>query len=430
MAHDHSSETQIKIVRVLIDQTKEYPGNPRCWTIEQKNQVRDSLNTYGFIDPVILSGAKRSFNMILGGHLRIECARELGMTHIPAVYVQLPNAKRERELVLRLNKNTGSWDYDLLKKFEVEMLLKVGFDDSDLAHIWDDLLSVDDDNFDSAQEVKKIKKPQAKTGELYALGSHRLLVGDSTDPAVVQRLMGKEKATLVDTDPPFSIGLDYNGGISGNRNYGGTTNDHMSEEEYTTFLRSLMRNALWAAKKDAHLIFWCDQNWIWRIQTLYRELGIKQQRVCWWLKDNFMVTPTVAFNKAGEAAVYGIIGKPYLAPNITNLHEIMDKEVSTGKRTIEDVIDLFSIWLSKRTASAEMAHPTQKLPSLYEKALRRCSKPGDNILDLTAGSGSLLIAAECLKRRAFVVEKEPIFADLIIRRFEAFTGTKASLLKP
>jgi DNA modification methylase len=142
-----------------------------------------------------------------------------------------------------------------------------------------------------------------------------------------------------------------------------------------------------------------------------------------------MVTPTVAFNKAGEAIVYGITGSPYMAPAVTNLHEIQDKDIGAGGRMIDDVIDSFSIWLCKRMHGSKMEHPTQKDPTIHEKALRRCTRPGDRILDLTGGSGSLLIAAEQMKRRAYLAEYEPIFADLIIRRFEAVSGKKASLLK-
>jgi DNA modification methylase len=241
--------------------------------------------------------------------------------------------------------------------------------------------------------------------------------------------MDGAKASMIDTDPPFSIGLDYDKGVSGKKHYGGKTNDHMSEDQYTEFLCKLISNAMSVAEPSAHYLFWCDQNWIWRTQTLYQELGIKHQRVCWWLKGQFMVTPNVAFNKAGEAIIYGITGSPYLAPNVTNLHELLDKEVGPGGRMIDDVIDTFSIWLCKRMHGSQMEHPTQKDPSVHEKALRRCTVVGDRVLDLCGGSGSLLIACEQMKRRAFLAEIEPIFADLIIRRWESLMGLKASLIK-
>ena len=102
----------------------------------------------------------------------------------------------------------------------------------------------------------------------------------------------------------------------------------------------------------------------------------------------------------------------------------MNKEVATGNRLIDDIMDLFNIWLIKRLAGNEYQHPTQKPPTLYEKSLRRCSKPGDIILDLCAGSGSLMVACEQLKRTAYLVEIEPIFCQLIVNRYEKLTNTK------
>ena len=123
--------------------------------------------------------------------------------------------------------------------------------------------------------------------------------------------------------------------------------------------------------------------------------------------------------------MYGTRGKPYLSPKIQNLNELMNKEIGNGNRVIDDIMDLFNIWLAKRIPGQDYEHPTEKSPTIHEKALRRCTKPGDAVLDLCGGSGSTLIACEQLKRRAFLSEIEPIFCDLIIRRYEALTKTKA-----
>ena len=109
--------------------------------------------------------------------------------------------------------------------------------------------------------------------------------------------------------------------------------------------------------------------------------------------------------------------------------EILNKEIGSGNRAVDDILDGLDIWLARRIHNSLYEHPTEKPPTLHEKPLRRCTKPGDVVLDLFGGSGSTLIACEQLKRRAFLCEVEPIFCDLIIRRFEALTGTKASLLK-
>ena len=140
------------------------------------------------------------------------------------------------------------------------------------------------------------------------------------------------------------------------------------------------------------------------------------------------MTPQVAFNKAYEPCVYATRGKPYLAPNLNNLNELLNKDIANGNRAIDDIIDTLNIWLAKRLPSADYEHPTEKPPTLHEKALRRCTKPNDIALDLFAGSGSTLIACEQMKRRCFTAELEPIFCDLIIRRYESITGIKAKLI--
>lgn len=425
----HLKKTSLKIVNVPINDLKPVSYNPRACTPEEEKHIEQSLLEYGQVDPLIANNARNRMNFLIGGHQRWRIMKKLGYKFVSVVYVTISSPKKEKQLNLRLNRNTGHWDWDKLRElFDIELLEDVGFDDSDFSRIFDDTLETEDDYFDVEKELENIKKPKSKIGELYRLGDHRLIVGDSTDIAVVKRLMGKYRVSFIDTDPPFSIRLDYNKGVSGKQNYGGKTNDNMSEKDYRGFLSALMSNALSVAQPDAHIFFWCDENWVWLLQTLYKELGIKQQRLCWWLKGNWSMTPQIAFNKAAECCVYGTRGSPYLAEAVTNLHEVMNKEVGVGNRMIEDVIDMFSVWLCKRIHSLEYEHPTQKNPTLHEKALRRCSKPGDRILDLTAGSGSLMVACEQLHRKAYLAEIEPIFADLIIRRFEALTGKKASLI--
>ena len=134
------------------------------------------------------------------------------------------------------------------------------------------------------------------------------------------------------------------------------------------------------------------------------------------------LTPQVAFNKAYEACVYGTIGNPYISDRLNNLTEVLNKEVDTGNRTLDDIFDIFNIWLARRLPTSSYEHPTEKPPTLHEKPLRRCTRVGDSVLDLFGGSGSTLIACEQLKRKCIMAEIEPIFCDLIIRRYKNLTG--------
>ena len=137
------------------------------------------------------------------------------------------------------------------------------------------------------------------------------------------------------------------------------------------------------------------------------------------------MTPQVAFNKAYEPCLVGTIGKPYLNESVTNLTEILNRDIQPGNRTLDDIGDYLDIWIAKRLNGQDYVHPTEKPPTLHEKPLRRCTKVGDCVIDLCAGSGSILTACHQMKRRAFMIEQSPIFTQVIIDRYETLTGEKA-----
>ena len=418
---------QLAIVQVPTEHLRPCPWNPRAWDDAASSHLRESIERFGFVDPLIVNSYPERKNIIIGGHFRWTIAKSLGLAKVPVVYIPLTEDK-ERELNLRLNRNTGEWDYDLLKEFDTSLLLEVGFDNKDLGEMWNDALETEEDGFDADKELAKIVVPKTKPGELYALGNHRLLCGNSTDEAVVKKLMGSEYANMIYSDPPFNIGLSYSDGISTKGKYGGKTDDGLSESDYRSFLMATLRNGLLVAKPDAHVFYWCDENYVGLLQNLFKESGLENKRTCLWIKNNFNLTPGIAFNKAYEPCVYATRGKPYLSPDIKNLNEVLNKEVGIGNRTLEDIEELFNIWLVKRLPGQDYAHPTEKPPTLHEKALKRCTRVGDVVLDLFGGSGSTLIACEQMKRICYTVEFEPVFCDLIISRYENLTGNKAILL--
>ena len=410
--------------RRKVDALVGHPKNPRKISDDQLASLKKSIKRFNLVELPACGIDGR----VLAGHQRLKVLQLLGRGE-EEIEVRIPNrplTKSECDAyLLTSNAVHGSWDYDLLRSFDTDFLLDIGFDTEDLARIWDDLLDVEDDAFDEDAEVAKITTPTVKQGELYALGPHRLLCADSCDPASVKKLVGTTKIDVIDFDPPFNIRLDYDKGIGGKKRYGGTVDDNKTDAEYRAFLKALIGNALAVAKKDAHAFVWCDQNYIGLVQSLYDEFGITKKRVCQWVKPSLNPTPGVAFNKSTESCVYGIVGKPFISPRFLNLNEIANKEVGSGTRTVSDIIDLFELWLVAREAGSSYAHPTQKPPTLYQKALLRSSRVGDAVLDLTAGSGALMVACDALKRRAFLSEASPVFATLIKNRYEKLTGQKA-----
>ncbi len=422
------NKQDISIVYVPVGDLRPAPYNPRKISDEAFAHLKESIARFRMIDPVIVNSAPKRRGVVIGGHMRLRAAKELGLKTVPVVYVNLPSLEKEKELNLRLNHNTGEWDFSKLKLFDIDALLDTGFDAEDLAHIWDENLETEDDGFEVDKELFKIKKPKTKLGDLYQLGPHRLICGDSTEPSVLKRLVGKDRASMIYSDPVYNIGIDYDRGIGGKQAYGGAVNDKRSPAEYRAFLKKSLEAALAVAKDDAHVFYWNDESQIGLVQSLFEEIGIANRRVCMWIKNGQNPTPSVAFNKCYEPCIYGTRGKPYLAKGVDSLNEIFNKEITTGNRAIDDILDLLNIWLVKRMAGQDYQHATAKPPTLHEKAIRRCTRPGDLILDSFGGSGSTLVAAQQLKRRAFLVELEPAFCDLIIKRYEALSHEKARKL--
>jgi DNA modification methylase len=405
-----------------------YEKNPRVITDAQMEDLKKSLQKFNLAElPAINTDGK-----IAAGHQRIKALQLLGRGE-ELIEIRIPNRKLTtaefKQYLLISNRSGGTWDWNILESdFDIGLLLETGFDSDDLSKIFDDNLEVSDDDFDEETELEKIKTTDIKLGDMFALGRHRLICGDALNPETVKKLMGGGEADMIDIDPPFNIKLDYNKGVGGKGTYGGKTDDSKTDKEYRTFLKTIMHNALSATKKDAHVFFWCDERYVWLLQGLYRELGLDSKRLCIWIKDNFSPTPKSAFNKATEYCVYGTRGKPYLSDKVRNLNEVMNKEMGTGNKLSDDILDQLNIWMVKRVSGAQMEHPTQKSPTLHEKALRRCTRPGDIVLDLTAGSGSILSACEQLKRTAFLCEFEPIFCQLIINRFKKISHEKVTKL--
>lgn len=416
-------KNSLNIVEVAVGQLQQALYNPNRMDAYQDAQLDKSIQTHGFAQPLIANiNPERKF-ILVAGHQRLRSAKRLGYKTVPVIFLDL-DEEQERQLNLRLNRVHGEFDIDLLKNFDIEELLITGFDDTDLGEIWNANLEVEGDDFDEQKVVKQAKTTDIKLGDMFSLGKHRLVCGDATDPAVIKRLVGDLKPTMLYVDPIFNISLDYNRGVGNKSSYGGKTTDNKTDAEYADFLGTALTNALAVMDKDAHVFMYCDQTYIGLLQTLMTQHGLTNRRVCLWIKNGFSPTPGVAFNKAFEPCVYATRGKPYLS-DVHNLTEILNKDVAPGNRAIDDIIDIFDVWLAKRDAGQDYQHPTQKPLTLHQKPLKRCTKIGDVVIDVMAGSGSTLLACEQMKRIALLCEIEPVFCQVIIDRYELLMGQKA-----
>lgn len=410
-----------RAISVLVPQEV----NPRKINDKQMSDLKKSLQKFNLVEiPVIDLDGK-----ILAGHQRLKAMQLLGRGE-ELIDVRIPNRKltddEAKRYLVASNALGGDWDFDLLKSFDLDMLADVGFDPIDMSKVWGNVTDTKNDDFDEKKELLEVKQVNTKLGDIIVLGNHKIICGDSTDPETLKKLFAEDRASMIYSDPIYNIGLDYNKGVGGNANYGGTVTDSKSYLEYRDFISKSLMAALTVTYNNAHVFYWCDQIYIGLIQGVYNQLNVHNKRVCMWIKNGANPTPGVAFSKCYEPCVYGVRGKPKLTEGINDLNEVMNKDMTTGNSLLEEISDL---WGMRRLAGKDYEHSTSKPPELHHKAILRCTKQGDIILDSFLGSGSTLIAGEQLKRRVYGCEIEPVFCDLIIRRFEKLTGIKAQVIR-
>lgn len=277
--------------------------NPRTITNKQMDDLKKSLQKFNLAEiPAIDLDGK-----ILAGHQRIKALQLLGRGN-EEIDVRIPNRKlteeESKQYLIGSNALGGDWDFELLKDFEIDLLIDVGFDPVKLSNLWDTNQEIKEDNFDLDKSISGNKTSNIKDGDLITLGDHRLICGDSTDEKVLQRLFEDKRASMVISDPPYNINLDYSKGLGQKQNYGGDVNDNLPYEDYKEFLRRAMKAGLSVSNPDLHIFYWVDQTHIGTAQDLYRELDITNRRVCIWVKNGHNPTPMVAFNKNAMNQLY------------------------------------------------------------------------------------------------------------------------------
>ena len=362
--------------------------NPRQLTKDQYKALRDSIERFGLVDPIIVNKHKDRKNIVVGGHQRIRIAQDLGIKDIPCVEVEL-DADREKELNVRLNRNTGEWDWDALANcFDVGELLEWGFTEDEL-QFWADEPTeglIEDD------EIPEVEESICKAGDLWLLGEHRLLCGDATRKADVEALMGGEKADMVFTDPPY--GVDYDGGMKKQKKL---KNDHNADIYYLFMPISV--NVL---KNDGAFYVWYADATATATATATAGLVISAQII--WAKNHAQFMSNAKYKGKHEPCFYA------------------HKKGKSAKWYGDN--NEVTLWEYDRASKNEY-HPTQKPVALSERANRNSSPKEGIVLDPFLGSGSTLIACEKTNRKCYGMEIDPHYCDVIVKRWEEYTGKKA-----
>jgi DNA modification methylase len=434
------NKENIKIEYVSIESLKVNDKNPRKWSEEQKAQLKESIKRFGNVDPIIVNAHDDRKNIIVGGHFRVEACKELGYKNMPVVFVNL-TPEKEIELNLRLNRNQGEFDLDMLAEFDSALLLDIGFTSEDIDDIFPTVKN--EEQFDLQKELDKLDiTVEAKKGEVYDLDGSRLMIGDSTIESDMLKLMGENKADIVLTDPPYI--LDYLKGKGRGKDgptvgFGSKKNRRYLETDVLpdNFSDLWMANVAKVQKPDFSIIIFENPK---NLRTIWNALEVhwKYRNTITWHVPNRMQGFSASnkfFNKT-DIALVGSSGEVNL--NLEPEEGLFQNEyenaifATSGKPHFEPYekgkkicpTDFISHTAAdKKSSGQEIIFGTKPIELLipYLKVL---TKRNDLILEPFGGSGSTLIASVKMGRRCFIMEKSHVYAEVIMNRWEKETGKK------
>lgn len=402
----------MNITDVKIDDITPYHDNPRVNT-DAINVVKKSLSEFGFQQPLVLD----KDNIIIVGHTRFAAAKELGFTDVPCFIADDLSEDKIKAYRIMDNKSAeyASWNYGLLTK-EITDLLEsdydleyTGFTDVELEDMGFDMnlesfVEEPQSEEDAIPEIKEDEPPISKMGDVWILGNHRLCCGDSTSIDDVEKLMNKERADMIFTDPPWNV------------NYGATDhptwkqrtilNDHMQEDEWADFVMGFCTSLKIASKGGCmtYLVM-SAQEWAIVDKTL-RDAGFHWSSTIIWAKDALVISRK-DYHTQYEPIWYG------WNADESRLSPLLDRKQS-------------DVWEVPRPRISKL-HPTTKPIELVERAINNSTQRTNLVLDLFLGSGSTLIAAEKTGRRCYGMELDPKYADVIVERWQNYTGNNAVL---
>ena len=424
----------MKIELLPVNGLKPYENNAKIHTPEQVAQIRRSIEEFGFNDPIAVD----ENNMIIEGHGRLLAIKEMGWTEVECIRLDGLTDEQKRAYIHihnQLTMNTG-FDLDILEA-ELKSIdgIDMGFFGFDLDFEIDPDFDFDDgENAQSQLEAAAQAAPRAKRGQLWQLGQHRLMVGDSTDPDDVYRLTGGEAMDLCVTDPPYNV--DYVGKTADALTI---QNDRMEDGHFYDFLLDFYRQMLRVLKPGGgYYIFHADSEGL-NFRAALKEAGgqVKQNLV--WVK-NSMVLGRQDYQWKHEPCLYGWKeGAGHYFTKDRTQTTVFENRVDPENMTREELVQLAGFLLAKMEAltssvihenrpSRSALHPTMKPVALCARLIQNSSKREDRVIDFFGGSGSTLMACQETGRICYALELDPKYADVIITRWEDATGEKAVLL--
>lgn len=406
-----------EVVEVAIDELRPDPANPRRIAPTQLEALTRAIKEYGFLQPVI---ARLEDKTVIGGHQRLTAARKLGLTTVPVVFVDL-SVEQARLLNLSLNKIGGEFDQELLGRLLADLdavpdidLSLAGFNDEELKKLLKNLEARDKkdrvEDFDFDEALKRAQsEPRAKQGEIWHLGEHRLMCGDSTNDEDVTRLFGEDHAVLMASDPPYLVDYTATNHPESNSSRGRKSKDknwdeYKDPETSVEFFRKYLTIGISHLKPKSAIYQWHADKRRMLVEQAWRESGLFLHQAIVWVKSRAVLTHS-HFLWQSEPCLYGWVEgqQPSKKPpsNASNVWQLNQQGESMG------------------------IHPTQKPLEVFLRPIEWHTEIGDIVYEPFSGSGTQIIAAEKLSRRCFAMEQEPRYVDVAVMRWEAFTGEKA-----
>ncbi|TQV73091.1 site-specific DNA-methyltransferase [Aliikangiella marina] len=379
-----------------------YAKNARTHDDTQVSQIAGSIAEFGFVNPILVGDD----NVIIAGHGRLMAAQQLGLDTVPVIVLHHLTEAQRRALVIADNKiaENAGWNDELLK-LELEELGDLGFDldligfsDEEL----DELLGNNEQSGESDEdEIPEVEdEPVSRHGDVWVLGNHRLLCGDSTSKQDLEKLMSGELADMAFTDPPYNVDYGNNAKDKMRGKDRRIMNDNLGDDFYQ-FLKDALTNLLSVTKGACYIAMSSSE--LDTLQKAFRDAGGKWSTFIVWAKNTFTLGRS-DYQRQYEPILYG-------------WREGND-HFWCGARDQGDV------WFFNKPVKNDL-HPTMKPVELVERALRNSSKSRDIVLDLFGGSGSTLIACEKTGRAARLIELDPKYVDVIVRRWQDYSGEQA-----